>query len=482
MMRLRHRCFRRVEPPADTSVDLVHPLWHDFVIRRPIREISAQGLSLRTTLHEDLIYPGLHFPEIRLAIAGRSLRFSGEVKSLTREPTGDHCYCGIRLYPSSAFDEDSWLGVLDESLHSTTRIRGAWARPMWDLYARAGYFDLSGKDPSSFDRLFDSFERVSARIEATPQLGCQAVWPHDEHHVEAAMSMAKIYAKSWLVFQLAKVTGATRRNVPGRVVLRDLHLHCYEHAQRDPELRWLIGIPQIRQTWSRLVHYDLPHKYVEAGMAATERFRAVEIPVSGPPAPPTPGLEIAIGSEDERAILIDQIRRTKSPVYIDALDLVPERFELPEIRQAWDGAGFSRKRAFYVARSRRGAVAAAILESADEGLHLFRLLDSVRLYSLMPGGEHAFGPLLAAARDWYAAQQKQACVAFLEDDLPLPVDAPPGSTDLGLADFVILSALHLPELLEHVYEITAPRVSRAVSGPPRAVALENDVSISKKVG
>jgi hypothetical protein len=482
MLRLRHRSFRRVDPPPGTFVEFHHPVWPAVIVRRPIRDISAHGLSFEATLLADLVYPGLCISNAKLTIADRHLDFSGEVKSLTRDPSGNHYYCGMQLAPASRQDEAYWSEALDACSHATTRIRGAWARPIWDLYNRAGYFDLSGKDPSSFDRLFESFERVSSRIEAAPQLACQAVWPHDEGHVEAAMSMLKVYSSSWLVFQLAKISGPTRRDVPGRVVLRDLHLRCYEHAQRDPQLRWLIGIPQVRNSWSRLVHYDLPHKHVATGEAEIVRFRAIEVAVRGPAAPKDHALEVRPGTVEERAVLLEHIRQTKSPIYTDALDLVPERFDLPDIRSTWEGSGFNRKRAVYVAVSDEGLQAAAILESADEGIHLFRLLDSVRLFSLVRGGEMAFGSLLEAARGWYENQHKSAYIAFLEDDAPLPAGSPPRRMDLGLADFAILAAARLPELLEHVYEVTAPRRSSTAILPIRAELQGEVVPASEQAG
>jgi hypothetical protein len=110
-----------------------------------------------------------------------------------------------------------------------------------------------------------------------------------------------------------------------------------------------------------------------------------------------------------------------------------------------------------VARDRHCALAAAIVETADDGLHLFGLFDSVRLFALSSGGERAYGALLAAAQRWYGSMEKGSFVAFLEDGVEIQPKALAGAEDLGLADFVVLSSEHLPELLEHVYEITAPR-------------------------
>jgi hypothetical protein len=49
---------------------------------------------------------------------------------------------------------------------------------------------------------------------------------------------------------------------------------------------------------------------------------------------------------------------------------------------------------------------------------------------------------------------------MLEDDGALPADARAGMVDMGEADMTILAAELLPELLEHLCEVTAPRFGR----------------------
>ena len=108
--------------------------------------------------------------------------------------------------------------------------------------------------------------------------------------------------------------------------------------------------------------------------------------------------------------------------------------------------------------ARRGGepVAAAVLEDAEEGAHLFHLLDLVRVYPLAEGGEAHLGALLQAAREWYAGRGKRQFVCFLEEDVA-PPEVPQGVQDLGVADMAIHSADLLPDLLEHIYEVTVPR-------------------------
>src|SRR5262249_37440588 len=145
---------------------------------------------------------------------------------------------------------------------------------------------------------------------------------------------------------------------------------------------------------------------------------------------------------------------TRPQAYAEALDLVPERFDLEAIGEEWASKDFTRRRRLLVARRFGVPVAAAVLESADDGVHLFRLLDSVRLFPLATGGVAA---LAAQASSFYLAMNKRSFVVFLEDDTSVPPGLPSGYEDLGLADYVILSAEHLHELLEHVYAVTAPR-------------------------
>jgi hypothetical protein len=220
-----------------------------------------------------------------------------------------------------------------------------------------------------------------------------------------------------------------------------------------------------------MVHHDLPARYVESGQAAVVRFRAVEVACDAhAEADRTPdcglGYEVGVATEEETALLLQEIARTRPKAYVEALDFVPERFELTEICEDWSLAGLGRRRAALVARRNGKPVAAAVLESADEGTHLFRLLDLVRLFPLAPAGEDANAALLDAARVWFRSMDKTSFVAYLEHDTPMPEAFTSTTRDLGLADYVVLSADLLPELLEHVVEVTAPR--EPVVAPPSA--------------
>jgi hypothetical protein len=331
---------------------------------------------------------------------------------------------------------------------------GVMRGPEWSVYGRCGYFALSGKEPRDFQQLRRAFVST-ASLDGALHVGCHVVWPGTDSKAVAALSTLKVYSGAWLGFQTAKIKG----DVDGgssRTVLRDINLRIYEHVQRDPDLRWVIGYVQAKRAWSALVHLELPTRYVQTGEAAIVRFRALEVSVDiqwtldeGP--------EISFAGAAEVAALARSVARLRPAPYCDALDLSPGRMDMGANKRLWQGIRFERERTILVARKNGLAVAAAVLELAAEGAHLFGLLDLVRVYPLVQGGEDCFAHLLEAAKIWYRERGRRRCVCFLEEGFTLPQAIIDRMGDMGEADMTILAAHRVPELLEHLYEVTAPR-------------------------
>src|SRR5690606_8206527 len=100
--------------------------------------------------------------------------------------------------------------------------------------------------------------------------------------------------------------------------------------------------------------------------------------------------------------------------YLQALDLCEARINLAAARARWGAAGLERDRQIFVAYQGRERMAAAVVESASEGAHLYGLLDCLRLYPLRSGGEGGFRALLNAAHAWFAARGRQQ-FTYLEE-------------------------------------------------------------------
>ncbi|MES2643411.1 MAG: hypothetical protein V4850_28260 [Myxococcota bacterium] len=457
LVRMQNRKSRRAEAPTGFLISFTHPVLPGLEVRRPVRDLSRNGLSFETRVEQDMLCAGLRLRDIVVTTPlGGVVHFDAEVRIVHPPRDGRGAACGIRLTPSSEADTARWNQVVGTALNPTTRLGATWTEDTWDLYTASGYFSLSGKAQAHFGTLKAPFATVTRKVDAAPQVGCQVVWP-SERGIEASLSLLKIYEHTWFGFQMAKLQGAPPDGHTGRQVLRDIHLRAYEHAQADPKLRWTTALVQASAKWSKLVHYDLPERYVDSGLAAVVDFHALELDVPLRAALPDPNVGLA--TESERDALLEALIPRRPWVYREALDLVPERFDLHGLRAEWKRAGLTRERELLVVRRGGKMIAAATVESADLGLHLFNLLDVTRLYAVSVDGIQAFPALLDAAAAWYRARGRSAFTCLLEEGSPACASRF-STRDLGAGALTVLSTDLLPSFLEHVSEVTAPRLSR----------------------
>ena len=205
-----------------------------------------------------------------------------------------------------------------------------------------------------------------------------------------------------------------------------------------------------------MAHVDLNSKYVESGDAYIVRFRAFEAR-TGIDSRQQLGAHIDLASDSELDQLVEAIGRHRPQAYLDGLDLVRERLDLRATKRLWRGVRLERERIILVARRCGIATAAAILELGAEGAHIYGLLDLARFFPLVPGGETAFSDLLATAKSWYEEQGRQKFTCFFEEGLPAIEPQRNQLADLGEADLVLLAAHRMPDWLEQVHLVTAPR-------------------------
>jgi len=461
LTRQRTRLHRRAPAADGATVSFRHPVWPDLVVDRPLVDVSFGGLAFRSDGPEDTIFPGLEVPEVRVTWPGRGeLLGCGEV----RHVSDDRAQCGVRLILASTEAHAAWTAAASERLYTHTAAGVEAPTELWELYARAGYFELSGKNEQEFAARRAAFAAANQRLRQAPEIGCQIGWP-SPRGLEAAVTMLKPYARAWVGFQLARRRDGAPTAEP-RQILREVILHGYEYPQRDPDFEWLVTWVQTSGRFSRRLMHDLTSRFGDLrDQAAIVRFRALEGRTDRPLAVPDGGLDVGPPRDGERLRALAAIRATRPWPYVAAHDLVPDRFELTAVCDRWRAAGLARERAMLVARRGDRAVAAAVLELAEDGIHLFALFDVVHLYAIEVGGATAFPTLLEAARGWYAARGKATFVYFCEEEAAAP-ELTAGLVDLGAADMTVLAAGLLPDQLEHAWEITAPREAPVEAAVP----------------
>ena len=456
LVRYRHRWLRRAPPSSPCMLSFDHPLWPQVHVRRPVLDLSYEGLAFITQPGEDLLYPGLRQPVLEVAMQGRApVRLRAEVRNISSTATGRRC--GMSVRPLDAQGAEAWRALVEAQMHPTTQVEGEWSDATWKLFERSGYFRLPGKTPEDFEDLRPTYDATQARLEGRTSLGYRVVRPAGKA-LEASLSVAKPYEGSWMAHQLA------RQQVPGmrtstREALRDIYLRGYEPTQVDPDVKWFIAFCEANVRWVRFTKFDFATWYEHTGQTCLVPFRLMEAEVERPWELPV-GIDVGTPTADERARFFARVASTRPVAYREALDLVPERFDLLNAKAQWGEAGLGRERTLLVARHGGQPVAFAVVESAQPGLNLFNVLDGVRLVSLvddsLPEAQDAMMALLSHAADWYRARGRKVFVHYVESENVMYVERA-ALADLGEGKLWVISANLLPEFLEHLHESTTPR-------------------------
>ncbi|AUX25235.1 hypothetical protein SOCEGT47_057790 [Sorangium cellulosum] len=455
---------------AELTARFLHPLWlHLPPVEAEVVDVSFS--SLRLALREG--QPPLQ-PRLKLWLElpdgdDGVVHLQGEVRSVSAAGGELTQLCSVHVTAARREDERRWLRLVSRILHATTYGGTAWQAELWDLFESSGYFNLSGRRPEHFEAIKPSFLTMAQRAAAVPHL-LYNVACLSEHGIEGNFSLMKPYHSTWMFHQLAK-RPKSASTLSSRQVLRDIFTRCCEHAQADPECRWMMVYAEARVSWNERSFFEFARTHEATGLAAALPFRLMGVDVPDPPpgerdgAEGLPGigeataLRIGEATALEQAELLEQLRVTSPRLYTEALDLVPGRFALGPCIERWRAAGLERERALLVARRGGEPIAAAVLELGELGTNLFRLLDSVRLVPMRPGGEAAFRPLLDAACGWFHRHHRTSFIYFGERG-PLTHTGRAAVNDLGEGRLWIIAMELVPEFVEHVYKLTLPKPHR----------------------
>lgn len=464
----RYRRYRRAAIAGAVSVRFAHPLWPEIPrFERPLLDVSFGGIAFTTDPLNDALYVGLRVDDIEIRTGADSvIHLRGTVRSLLSAPDGTMT-CGMSVEPREPEKGEAWPELVMGALNQTTAPGDDHVDKLWELYKESGYFNLSGKAPREFEALSQSFRSLVERTRSRPWLAYNSVWP-SERRIEASVSTLKLYSRTWMLHQLAK-RKATQGDPRARHILRDIYLRAFEYMQTDPRCEWVLSYAESHVRWVQGSHIAFAEHFAATGAATASPFRLMEVGSTEAATQGTQGrYEFGAATQEERESILHALHAILPQPYIEAVDLVPDRFDLASVTKQWADAGLRRARSIWVARDESEPVAAAILEMGETGTNLFRLTDSLRLVSLVPGGEDAFLGLIERAKTWFLSHGKDSFVYFCEHPDTSHLEKA-RLRDLGEGVVWVIRSDLIPDFLELVCELTSQADSMETSRPDSAV-------------
>jgi hypothetical protein len=338
---------------------------------------------------------------------------------------------------------------------------GMWSRDIWDLFESSGYFTLSNKASEDFEQFRESFRGASRKLAREPELGIQLVWPSGRG-VEASASVLALNHHAAFIYHLARRGGSALPGVTGLEIIHALSAGTTHWIMAQEAMRWLIVWVQDTTKYSKRTHLDFVVRHADGIQASNVRFRALEIPVRHP-ANSEVRSRLEACSDDEEWTVRPARRSELARVAEAASAAYPPSFvqahalALPEVdcMENWRASGLERGREIVVAERQGCIEAAATIEWAEDGVHVFGLLDVLRVIpmgSLARATEEATAVLLDYARDRFARLDKPFFIFASDPALPVG-DWAADAKDLGLTHCTVLSVALLPGLLDHLWEV-----------------------------
>jgi hypothetical protein len=351
------------------------------VQRRRVLDVSINGISIAIGGSGDPWRVGevVDFVDVEW---GRRLRIRAQVTVQHISERGDGTLvagCGIAF--ESDEDQHHWELEIDGLLHPFTRRGGHWTHDMWELFQRSGYFELSNKSALDFAPLQAPFASASKRLGRAPEVGMQVVWP-SSRGVEASASIIELNQNAAFVYHVARRHGNPPPGVSGRRILHDVYMRIIQWAQRR-EIEWLVVWVQDAGRFSKQLHLDFTVRHIGTPNAFAVPFLAVEVPTRDAPPSPIEGVVVRDATPRELFALATRCETNLPKQFVESHGLGHGR--LAEERYDVFGEASLRRGRRVLVVERDGVVErAAVLEWAEPGLHLFGLLDVVRVFEMKP--------------------------------------------------------------------------------------------------
>ncbi|MBV1860272.1 MAG: hypothetical protein KUG77_17795, partial [Nannocystaceae bacterium] len=339
-------------------------------------------------------------------------------------------------------------------LYARSEAGTASPETLWSIYDESGYFQLSGKNSADFAKLRGPFVRANSKLSHAASVGTHIV----SGDTDVTMHQLQQWPGAWLLYHVSRRRQPLGVGEVGARALYEAYRHAYEYVC-ERGAQWLVTYVQKSATWSRKVHVDVPAEFVSSGQASVTEFSAYEVPTDLH-VPVSDQVQVRQARDSDQAKATAAFTQEFSEPYIRALGL-DTLTQSADRDGHWRAGGLDRQRVVMIAEVEGEASAVSVLDATEEGLHLFRLTDSCRTYSLGgPLHPAAFAALLAHACQWFARNGRSHFVHFArEDEAHLrDIDRPEARiVSLGAAWMTVLDASCGPDLVERIREfVTRP--------------------------
>jgi hypothetical protein len=367
-----------------------------------VHDVSDHGLSFPLRVERDLLFPGDRIEDVRVRLPTGTVTASAIVRSIAPRDRG--LLCGIEiLHFERAADRERWARFFFTRAHPRTRTEGGdlpWLA--WQIL-----------DSSQF---LEQWTRVEDRERLEHQFRLQWEGPaarsgrlivlRDGTRTVGTLASSRILPRMWLLHSLGVDRNERRHR---RVLLdaaRELFAAILWLLKRESRGCYYVLFAEKGKRWNELLYDGFVRALPPGAPSIYDGYDLFKFRSEGLPVRPSTG-PADLRTERAGAAALQAVARglraLVTPLESDAYSYGEEEISLGSVAER--GAGQFR-REIAVVRAGGEPVAAVIADSGSEGVSVFGLLNSCRVFFLRSVDDPArakaiCSALLSAAWEWY---------------------------------------------------------------------------------
>jgi hypothetical protein len=426
---------RRVELGRDggpvPEVTFSHPRLSG-VLSQPVSNVTARGLSFPVEAHGHGLVPGDALADLRIRVAGGDVRARGVVRGIARRHNRETASCGVELEQfESPQHAKAWRRFVFRTMHPNLIDGGQHAAASWGVLDASKYVAL-WTPPEARAQVRAEYLRAWQR--PSHEVGHSLILYRDGAPVGlSAASLA--YPRSWIFHHLgrdARHDDGEDAHLPLRQVL-ELISGVFHRVEMETDFQHLLVYFERDKRMNERLYLDFVRNYSgreNNQISAMEVFRrATDTPLPANDEGDDPTVSVLPATPALLAQLSAHIAAHVSPLEREAMALSPAELELGQFSTFARERQHERTRSIFFACENGEARAALIAESGSEGVNIFGLLNTCRMFTLgatvpSPAVKRA---LLRQATLHYRGLGKGHFLYYGESAGDGPVDALPGA-------------------------------------------------------
>jgi hypothetical protein len=377
--------------------------------------VSDQGLSFPLAAGQDLLLPGDRLDDLRVELPTGAVSTRAVVRSVAPRDGAFGLTCGIELLDfEAAADRRRWERYLFSKAYPRTLNEGEDLAGMaWRMLDSSGYLDLwtRAEDRERLERRFHLTWRWPAAVPS------HLIVLREESRSTGTFATSRLYPRTWLLHSLGVDKDARRRHGAVLDLAGELYAAMLRLLKGETAGRFFALFVQKDKRWTDLLYGGFVRTLPPEAPSVYDEYVLYKCRTEDEPSPlaaDAAGWSVREAGPEELARVARQLRGLLTPTEIEAYSYGEDEIDLRSFSDQ-DPAGFRRR--VLVAQDAEGPAAALVLESGSEGINVFGLLNSCRIFLLRrveDGAEvkAACGALLAAAREAYRALDVKEFIIF----------------------------------------------------------------------